>query len=248
MLTAIIIDDEQKGRIALREKLHTYCPQVQLTGEAANAAEGLQLIKEKDPHIVFLDIEMPHMNGFEMLQQLPNKNFHLIFTTAYDQYAIKAIKYAAFDYLLKPVDIEDLRSAIERVQQQTQEPTDKMLEVLHENLHTRHTLNKIAIPTMEGLLFFNIADIVHLEAQSNYTIIHFANHPKLLASRTLKDFEELLPADTFFRTHHSHIINLNYIKRYIKGDGGQIEMQNGNFATVSRRKKDEFLKNFGHGI
>lgn len=248
MITAIIIDDEQKGRIALREKLHIYCPQVQLTGEAADAASGLQLIKEQNPNVVFLDIEMPHMNAFEMLQQLPNKDFHLIFTTAYDQYAIKAIKYAAFDYLLKPVDIEELRSAIARVQQQTQEPTAKMLEVLQHNLHGRQPLNKIAIPTLDGLLFFNISDIVHLEAQSNYTIIHFSNHPKLLASRTLKDFEELLPADTFYRTHHSHIINLNYIKRYIKGDGGQIEMQNGNFATVSRRKKDEFLRNFGHGV
>jgi Response regulator of the LytR/AlgR family len=245
MLTAIIIDDEQKGRIALREKLHTYCPQVQLTGEAADAAGGLALIREQNPDIVFLDIEMPHMNGFDMLQQLPNKNFHLIFTTAYDQYAIKAIKYAAFDYLLKPVDIEELRAAVERVRQ---EPTDKMLEVLQQNLHGRQPLTKIAIPTLDGLLFFNIADIIHLEAQSNYTVIYFTNHPKLLASRTLKDFEELLPPDIFFRTHNSHMINLNYIKRYIKGDGGQIEMQNGNFVTVSRRKKDEFLKNYGHGI
>jgi two-component system LytT family response regulator len=248
MLTAIIIDDEQKGRLALREKLHTYCPQVQLTGEAADAASGLTLIREQNPDIVFLDIEMPHMNGFDMLQQLPNKNFHLVFTTAYDQYAIKAIKYAAFDYLLKPVDIEELRSAVERVAQQTQEPTDKMLEVLQHNLQGRQPLNKIAIPTLEGLLFFNIADIIHLEAQSNYTVIHFNNHPKLLASRTLKDFEELLPTDTFFRTHNSHMINLNFIKRYIKGDGGQIEMQNGNYVTVSRRKKDEFLRNFGHGV
>lgn len=245
MLTAIIIDDEQKGRIALREKVQTYCPQIKLSGEAADAATGLQLIKEIQPNIVFLDIEMPHMNGFDMLQQLTNKNFHLIFTTAYDHYAITAIRFAAFDYLLKPVDIEELRSAIERVQQQAQEPTDKMLEVLQQNLQTRNTLNKIAIPTIEGLLFFNIVDIIHLEAQSNYTTIHFTNHPKLLTSRTLKDFEELLPADVFFRTHHSHIINLNYIKRYIKGDGGQIELQNGNFATVSRRKKDEFLRNFG---
>lgn len=246
MITAIIIDDEQKGRLALREKLQTYCPQVQLMGEAADAVAGLQLIKEQHPDIVFLDIEMPHMNGFDMLQQLPNKDFHLIFTTAYDQYAIKAIKYAAFDYLLKPVDIEELRSAVDRVQKQSIEPTGKMLEVLQQNL--RQPLLKIAIPTLDGLLFFNIADIIHLEAQSNYTVIHFSNHPKLLASRTLKDFEDLLPTDTFFRTHHSHIINLNYIKRYIKGDGGQIEMQNGNFATVSRRKKDEFLRNFGQGI
>lgn len=247
MLTAIIIDDEQKGRLALREKLYLYCPEVELTGEAEDGIDGLRLIKENRPQIVFLDIEMPRMDGFQMLHQLTDKNFHLIFTTAYDQYAIKAIKYAAFDYLLKPVDIEELRSTIGRVKEQAQEPTEKKLEVLQQNLLPKHFLDKIAIPTLEGLLFFNTADIIHLEAQSNYTIIHFANHPKLLASRTLKDFEELLPSHIFFRTHHSHIINLNYIKRYIKGDGGQIEMQNGNCVTVSRRKKEEFLQKFGHG-
>jgi len=246
MLTAIIIDDEQKGRIALREKLHDYCPEVQLSGEAADGETGIKLIKDLKPKIVFLDIEMPRMGGFEMLNQLQDKRFHLIFTTAYDQYAIKAIKYAAFDYLLKPVDIEELRAAIERVKKESQEPTEKKLEVLQQNLLSKYHLNKIAIPSMDGLLFFNTADIIHLEAQSNYTFIHFVNHPPFLASRTLKDFEELLPTLTFFRTHHSHIINLNYIKRYIRGDGGQIEMQNGNYVTVARRKKEEFLKAFGY--
>jgi two-component system LytT family response regulator len=247
MLTAIIIDDEQKGRLALREKLHEYCPDVQLMGEAADGETGAQLIKEVTPQVVFLDIEMPRMGGFEMLNQLPNKNFHLIFTTAYDQYAIKAIKYAAFDYLLKPVDIEELRSAIERIKLDNKNATAEKLEVLQLNLLTKFHLNKIAIPSMDGLLFFNTADIIHLEAQSNYTLLHFVNHPPLLASRTLKDFEELLPAAAFFRTHHSHIINLHYIKRYIRGDGGQIEMENGNFVMVARRKKEEFLKAFGYG-
>ncbi|HVI48228.1 MAG TPA: LytTR family DNA-binding domain-containing protein [Chitinophaga sp.] len=245
MLTAIIIDDEQRGRVALREKLHEYCPGVIVTGEAANGADGLKLIREQKPALVFLDIEMPRMNGFEMLHQLPGKDFHLIFTTAYDQYAIKAIKYAAFDYLLKPVDIDELRSAIDRARAQSEKHTEKKLEVLQQHLQPKSPLGKIAIPSLEGLLFFNTSDIVHLEAQSNYTLIYFHNHPKLLASRTLKDFEELLPANMFFRTHHSHIINLSYIKRYIRGDGGQIEMQNGNYVMVSRRKKEEFLKTFG---
>ncbi|SIN96396.1 two component transcriptional regulator, LytTR family [Chitinophaga niabensis] len=247
MLTAIIIDDEQKGRLALREKLHDYCPDVKLIGEAADGLEGLQLIREKKPAIVFLDIEMPRMDGFDMLHELPEKNFHLIFTTAYDQYAIKAIRYAAFDYLLKPVDIEELRSAIKRAGMQSQPHTNEKLEVLQQNLQTRQQLNKIAIPTLEGLLFFNTTDIVHLEAQSNYTNIYFTNAPKLIASRTLKEFEELLPSDIFFRTHHSFIINLHHIKRYIKGDGGQIEMQNGHFALLSRRKKDRFMEIWGGG-
>ena len=242
MLTAIIIDDEQKGRIALRQKLHDYCEDVNIIGEAENGLDGIKLIEKYKPDIVFLDIEMPRMDGFEMLHQLPVKNFHLIFTTAYDQYAIKAIKYAAFDYLLKPIDIDELKSAISKIYNHRPVHTEKKLEVLEQNISGKNAFNKIAVSTLDGLLFFNINDIVHLEASSNYTTIYFNNQPKLVASKTLKDFEELLPADIFFRSHHSHIINLNYIKRYLKGDGGQIEMQNGNYVDVARRKKEEFLK------
>lgn len=247
MLTAIIIDDEVKGRIALRQKLSDYCPTVEVLGEASDGSEGIQLIEKFNPQILFLDIEMPRMDGFEMLRRIPHKDFHIIFTTAYDQYAIKAIKYSAFDYLLKPVDIEELKTAVEKIQQQQAHPlTEKKLETLEHNLHSIQTLNKLAIPTLEGFLFFDISTIIHLEAQSNYTAIYFTNYPKLIASRTLKDFEDMLPTDIFFRPHHSHIINLHYIKRYIKGDGGQIEMQNGTYVTVARRKKEEFLKAIGH--
>ena len=245
MKTAIIIDDEQKGRIALSQKLFDYCKDVQLIGEAENGEEGIKLIEKLKPDIVFLDIEMPHMNGFDMLLRLPQKDFDLIFTTAYDQYAIKAIKYAAFDYLLKPIDIEELKLAVAKSNDSQNRNTKKKLEVLDQNLHGRTNLSRIAISSNDGLLFFNIADIVRLEASHNYTYIYFKNHPKLLASRTLKDFEELLPTEIYFRTHHSHLINLNYIKRYIKGDGGQIEMQDGTYIDVSRRKKEEFLKAMG---
>ncbi|MDQ6761430.1 MAG: LytTR family DNA-binding domain-containing protein [Bacteroidota bacterium] len=245
MLTAIIIDDEAKGRIALKQKLLDYCEEIQLAGEAENGLEGIKLIEKIQPDIVFLDIEMPRMDGFEMLHRLPEKNFHIIFTTAYDQYAIKAIKYAAFDYLLKPIDIEELKLSISKIHSHQQIHTGKKLELLDQNL-LKNNFNKIAISTLEGLLFFDIGDIIHLEANSNYTTLYFNNRPKLLASKTLKDFEELLPADIFFRTHHSHLINLNYIKRYIRGDGGQIELQNGNYVDVSRRKKEDFLKAIGH--
>jgi two-component system LytT family response regulator len=187
------------------------------------------------------------MNGFEMLNEVAEKNFHIIFTTAYDQYAIKAIKYAAFDYLLKPIDIEELKMAVEKIETTENNQTKKQVELLQQNMqHPKRQLNKLAIPTLEGLLFFDINDIVHLEANSNYTNIHLANKTKVIASKTLKDFEDLLPEDVFFRTHHSHLINLNYIKRYIKGDGGQIELQNGMYVDVARRKKEEFLKAIGH--
>ncbi|MEO8405348.1 MAG: response regulator, partial [Chitinophagaceae bacterium] len=173
MLTAIIIDDEQKGRIALRQKLQDYCPDVSVVGEAENGAEGIMLIQEHRPGIVFLDIEMPRMDGFEMLHRLTEKNFHLIFTTAYDQYAIKAIKYAAFDYLLKPIDIEELKSAILKITNQPFVQTEKKLDTLEQNLRGKGLFNKIAIPTLDGLLFFEISDIIHLEASSNYSTIYF---------------------------------------------------------------------------
>ena len=246
MLTAIIIDDELKGRIALKQKLHDYCADVQLAGEAENGDEGIKLIEKYKPDVVFLDIEMPRMDGFQMLRRLPEKDFHLIFTTAYDQYAIKAIRFSAFDYLLKPVDIEELRLAVSKIYSDQKIHTAKKLEVLEQNMGGKNVFNKIVISTFDGLLFFNINDIVHLEASSNYTIIYFNNHPKLIASKILKEFEDMLPSDIFFRTHHSHIINLTYIKRYLKGDGGQIEMQNGNFVDVARRKKEEFLKIINH--
>jgi two-component system, LytTR family, response regulator len=247
MITAIIIDDEAKGRLALREKLLAYCPQIKIVAEAANGQDALVMIEKYKPHLIFLDIEMPRMNGFEMLNKVPDKNFHIIFTTAYDQYAIKAIKYAAFDYLLKPIDIEELKTAVEKIDTKENNQTKKQVELLQQNMqHPKRQLNKLAIPTLEGLLFFDINDIVHLEANSNYTYIYLSNKTKITASKTLKEFEEFLPDDIFFRTHHSHLINLNYIKRYIKGDGGQIELQNGTYVDVSRRKKEEFLKVIGH--
>jgi two-component system, LytTR family, response regulator len=246
MITAIIIDDEAKGRLALREKLSAYCPQISVIAEAANGAEALMLIQHHQPQLIFLDIEMPRMNGFEMLNELPEKNFHIIFTTAYDQYAIKAIKYAAFDYLLKPIDIEELIAAVSKLDNTKANQTKKQVELLRENMREpKKQLNKLAIPTLEGLLFYDIGDIVYLEANSNYTNIYLANKTKITASKTLKDLEELLPESIFFRTHHSYLINLNYIKRYIKGDGGQIELQNGIYIDVSRRKKEEFLKVIG---
>ncbi|MBN9383343.1 MAG: response regulator transcription factor [Chitinophagaceae bacterium] len=244
MITAIIIDDEAKGRMALGQKLKAYCPDVRVEGEAEDGEEGLKLIEELQPDVVFLDIEMPRLNGFDMLLKLQRKDFHLIFTTAYDHYAIKAIRFAAFDYLLKPVDIEELKAAVEKIIQNGQQPNNgRRLETLAHNLQT--ALNKIAISTLEGLLFFDINDIIHIEAQSNYTVFSFSNRPRLTVSKTLKEFEDLLPSEQFFRTHHSHIINLQYIKRYIKGDGGQIELNNGELVDVSRKKKEEFLKLLG---
>jgi len=247
MIKTIIIEDEAKSRSSLRQKLIEFCPVIEIAGEAEDGQEGKSLIEKHQPQLIFLDIEMPKMNGFEMLNVIKEKNFHIIFTTAYDQYAIKAIKYAAFDYLLKPIDIEELKMAVARIADKETGETKKQVELLQQNIqHPKKQLNKLAVPTLDGLLFYDINDIVHLEANSNYTHIFFNNQTKILASKTLKEFEDILPEETFFRVHHSHLINLNYIKKYIKGDGGQIELLNGTYVDVSRRKKDEFLKAIGY--
>ena len=244
---AIIIDDELSSLQNLQQKLAEFCPTVTVVATAQKPEDAILLINHHKPDVIFLDIEMPKMNGFEMLNNIKEKSFQIIFTTAYDQYAIKAIKYAAFDYLLKPVDIEELKTAVSRAGNTETQQTKKQIELLQQNMeHPKKQLNKLAIPTLEGLLFFDINDIIHLEANSNYTFIHFSGKPKITASKTLKEFEDILPEDIFFRTHHSHLINLNYIKRYIKGDGGQIELQNGTYVDVSRRKKEEFLKAIGY--
>jgi len=247
MIKAVIIDDESKGRLALREKLKMYCPGVQVIAEAADGQEGIAVIEKHSPDLVFLDIEMPRMNGFEMLSHIKERTFRIIFTTAYDHHAIKAIKYAAFDYLLKPIDIDELMASVAKLDDTQHVHTRKQLESLQQNIMLPHRqFNKLAIPTMDGLMFFSSGNIVHLEASSNYTLIYFDDKTKVTASKNLKEFEEILPPEIFFRIHHSHLINLNFVKRYIKGDGGQIELSNGSFISVSRSKKIDFLKAIGY--
>jgi two-component system, LytTR family, response regulator len=248
MITAIIIDDEKNSRNALRQKLSNHCPEVMIIAECENAESGIENIEAKKPDIVFLDVEMPRMNGFTMLQQLKNKNFEVIFITAYDHYAIKAIKFSALDYLVKPVEVEDLKEAVERAVQKIQQPTgNTRVELLLQNLLEQKTTHqRIAIASMEGLQFLITDDIIYLEANSNYTIFHLTGSRKITAAKTLKDFEELLPSSIFIRIHHSYLVNKNGVERYIKGDGGQVVMKNGVTLDVARRKKEEFMKAIGH--
>ena len=248
MLTAIIIDDETSSRNALRQKLHNHCPEVTIIAECENGEEGIESIEQKKPDIVFLDVEMPRMNGFTMLQQLKNKNFEVIFITAYDHYAIKAIKFSALDYLVKPVEVEDLKTAVEKVSiKRKQPPGNSRVELLLQNLlDEKKEHQRIAISSMEGLQFVVTDDIIYMEANSNYTTFFLTGNRKVTATKTLKDFEELLPASIFIRIHHSYLINKNGVEKYIKGDGGQVLMKNGVTLDVARRKKEEFMKAVGY--
>ncbi|MEO7313243.1 MAG: LytTR family DNA-binding domain-containing protein [Chitinophagaceae bacterium] len=247
MLRAIIIDDEPNSSSALKEKLLQHFKQVLVMKICNNGKEGIDAIESLHPDLVFLDIEMPLMNGFVMLQQLNNKKFELIFTTAYDHYAIKAIRFSALDYLVKPIEIEELRNAIERAEQKLNHANpNPQLELLLENLAEKKHLHRIAIPTSGGLQFIKITDIIYLEASVNYTHIFLADKKKYIVSRTLKDFEDMLPGYEFLRIHNSYIINKNCVEKYIRGEGGQVVLSNNAVLEVSKRKKSDFLKAIGY--
>ena len=246
MLKAVLIDDDISNLSALSEKLNKHCPQVNIISICENAADGIHAIDSLHPDLVFLDVEMPVMNGFVMLQKLSYKDFELIFVTAYDHYAIKAIRFSALDYLVKPVDIDDLKLAVAKAENNKIKHTPGLqIEHLLECLQKK-TPRRIPIPTPEGLQFINLEDIVYLEASNNYTYIFLTPVQKFLVSRTLKDFEELLPSENFIRIHHSHIINKFFIEKYIRGEGGQVVMRNGTVLDVSKRKKTDFLQAIGH--
>lgn len=248
MINAILIDDEENSISSLKEKLLSHCPQIKVIACCNDAATGIQTIDNLQPDIVFLDIEMPVMNGFVMLQQLKYKNFELIFTTAYDHYAIKAIRYSALDYLVKPIEVEDLKTAVSKAEEKRNHSyPNPQIELLVEQLiNKKNSYSRIAIPTMEGLHFIKVADIIYLEASSNYTHIFTVDKKKYIASYTLKDFEDMLSPETFVRIHNSHIINKNFTEKYIRGEGGQVVLTNGITLDVAKRKKHEFLKAIGY--
>lgn len=247
MLKAILIDDEENSLGALKEKLHAHCPQVSIVTMCSSAAKGIEAIDSLHPDIVFLDIEMPVTNGFVMLQQLHYKNFELIFTTAYDHYAIKAIRYSALDYLVKPVDVEELKAAVLRAEEKRSRayPNPQIELLLEQLVNKKQTHSRIAIPTTEGLQFLKVEDIIYLEASLNYTHV-YCGSKKYTVSRTLKDFEELLPSSIFLRIHHSYIINKNFVEKYIRGEGGQVVLVNSVVLDIAKRKKAGFLKAIGY--
>ncbi|MES2777833.1 MAG: LytTR family DNA-binding domain-containing protein [Bacteroidota bacterium] len=247
MLRAIIVDDEPNSSSALKEKIAQHFFNVIVLKICNNAKEGIDAIDSLQPDLVFLDIEMPLMNGFVMLQQLTYKKFELVFTTAYDHYAIRAIRFSALDYLVKPIEIEELRSAIDRAEEKKhQNKPNQQLELLLENLVDKKHLLRIAIPTTGGLQFIKVGDIIYLEASVNYTHIFLTEKRKFTVSRTLKDFEEMLPPEEFLRIHNSFIINKNCVEKYIRGEGGQVVLTNNAVLEVSKRKKSDFLKAIGY--
>jgi len=242
MIKAIIIDDEVHCRKTLVMLLKEYCASVQVIEQCGEAESGLAAIQGLKPDLVFLDIEMPNMNGFELLEKLPTINFEIIFTTGYDQYAIKAFHFSALDYLLKPIGREELQKAVGKVEKRLQSPLPQQLEILLQKIHHPATpVQKIALPTMEGLQMIAVTSIISCASDSNYTVFFLKDRQKLVVSRPLKEVEEMLEENSFLRVHNSHLVNLNEIEKYVKGEGGYLLMTDGSTIDVSRSKKELLL-------
>jgi two-component system LytT family response regulator len=245
MIKCIIIEDEARGRNALSHLISEYSDRLALIGMAENGEQGKTLIEQLQPDLIFLDVEMPHKNGFEMLSELGDYHFDIIFTTAYDQYAIKAFKFSAIDYLLKPIDADELDEALRKVFEKHQKKSSiqPSVEALLYNIkQLQGQPKKLALPTIDGIILTDIKDIVRCESDGNYTRFFLMGQKPLMVSKTLKDYEELLEQEDFIRVHHSHLINLWHLKKYVKGEGGMAVMNDGSEVEISRRKKEHFLQ------
>lgn len=247
MIKSIIVDDEKKARTILSGLLKAHCPEIEVIGEADSVISAEKLIREKNPDLVFLDIEMPFGNGFDLLEKTRDLTYDVIFTTAYNHYAIKAIRISALDYLLKPIDPDELVAAVKRFvevkrnENILQNQINYLLQEIKSG-NTKNNIKKIAIPSIDGISFIEIDDIIRCEADANYTRIFTVNGQPILVSKTLKDYEDLLEEYGFVRVHHHNLINMNHVQKYIKGEGGYVIMTDGSSVEVSRRKKSEFLE------
>ena len=243
-MTTVIIEDNAAAKNILKTYISKFCPSLNLVGEAENITEGFELINQVQPSLVFLDIEMPDGTGFDLLRRLPNPDFRVIFTTAHEKYALQAIKFSALDYLLKPIDLEDLLEAVTKVYQlKEKEDTNLKIKTLLQNLEQTQNQPKILIVKDKyGAHLINIEDIFRLEAMGSYTKLYILNQNPIVASKTLGEYDNLLPKKTFFRCHQSHLINLNHLLRYDRREGNMLILKDGTRVPLSTRKKDILLE------
>jgi two-component system LytT family response regulator len=246
MLRSIIIDDEPQNAAILKNDLAQYCPAVEVVSVCYSAKEGIMAIKKEKPDLIFLDIEMPWMNGFEMLEVLGEIYFSVIFTTAHDQFAAKAFRISAVDYLLKPIDAGDLKEAVRKAQQKVeQQQGHANIENLLRNFKQPSSQQKIALPYRDGYEFVEVTHIIYCQAEGAYTKVFLDNKKYIVVSKTLGDIEELLPTDLFQRIHHSTVVNLDYVTHFVRSDGGYVKLQTGENLIVSKSKKEAVMERLG---
>lgn len=252
MITAILVDDDSNLREGMKALLSRYAPEIRILGEAENVSDAVLVIDRLNPQVVFLDIQLADGTGFDILEKLTEKNgkieSQVVFITAHEQYAIKAFRFSALDFLLKPVDPEELQKVIEKIKNTVQKnDTFSHIDLLLENIRKKvDNFKRIALSTTDGIHLFDVSDIIRCESTDNYTTFHIKNSKPILISKTLKEYEELLSEQGFERIHQSHLINLAYLKSYIKKDGGYVIMSDNSNLPVSQRKKDrlqELIKN-----
>ncbi|MBX2933042.1 MAG: response regulator transcription factor [Ferruginibacter sp.] len=247
MIKSIIIDDEQHCINALQSDLKNNCPNVQVMETCSSAKAGIMAIKKHNPQLVFLDVEMPWMNGFEMLEVLGEVNFSIIFITAHDEFAVKAFRISAIDYLLKPVDANDLKVAVQKAEVKINEGGGSLQHIsnLLRNIHQPTFMQKIALPNRIGYEFADVSSIIYCEAEGAYTKIFMLGDKKVLVSKTLGDIEELLPTELFIRIHHSTVVNVSFIIQFSRIDGGYVILKNGQKLSVSKAKKEALMERMG---
>lgn len=247
MLNAIIVDDEEFARSSLYFLIQENCETVNVMGIAKSVNDARSLLSQYLVDLIFLDIAMPGENGFELIPQAQQANATVIFTTAYDQYALKAIKANALDYLLKPIDIDELKEAVHKAEKyiklnQGENNRNESLKNLANDLTNRNPIQKITLPSGQGYRLVDIDDIIHIAADSNYSVFHLQNLEKIAVSKVLKDYEEILPEQRFVRVHKSSIVNLKYVKEYQSKNGLQVLLTNGELINVSRRRASDFFE------
>ncbi|MFO7864730.1 MAG: LytTR family DNA-binding domain-containing protein [Salinivirgaceae bacterium] len=242
-MNTVIIDDEKKGRQTLRNFIQKFAPDINIVGEAENVEQGITVIDKVHPDLVFLDVQMPDGTGFDLLGQVTHSDFKIIFCTAFDHYAVKAFRFSAIDYLLKPVDPDIFMAAIKKACSDPVELSKPKIETLNAN---KQNFNRLALYSAEGITIVNVKDIVRCESSVNYTHFIMDKNIKILVSKTLKEYDELLCNHGFFRIHRSHLINLTHLKKYIKGEGGWVIMTDDSKIEVSRRKKEPLLAILGN--
>src|SRR5690606_38933923 len=243
-MKAIIVDDEHDGIRTLEKMLQLHCPQVKVLGAASNAQEAKKLIPELQPNVVFLDIQMPGKSGLELLKEIPEINFEVIFVTAHNEYMLQALQYSAADYLLKPVDEDRLVEAVHRVEQRMKdERIDERTQTLLHNLGKAGLPSemKLCLPTLKGFIIRKLDEIIYCEAERSYTIFHIVGSKPVIVSKPLIEYESLLNDTSFLRIHKSFLVNLHHVKEYQRGEGGVVIMSNDAEIEISRRKKDQFL-------